>query len=207
MDFEKYKKIELTRLQESIEFFSNKGREERELCNVTEFLKILGIDFTKSELSQPPDDPPDVIFRDAEFEVTELIDVNRRRHKELKERLKRLEAAKSYSDILESGLKQTKLTSEELLRKLENRLIAEKIYSNDVKAKTDALVYVNLVENYFDKEDISTLATPDKSPLKQWRSISLLFNGEIACVLFASASAPSFIRSVAGKVIRLKQEP
>ena len=46
-------------------------------------------------------DPPDVRFRDAAFEIKEILDEGRRRHADLKEGLEKAKAARVPSDLLE----------------------------------------------------------------------------------------------------------
>jgi hypothetical protein len=201
MDFEKYKDIQLSALREADKFLSNVSKKERELWVVREFLKTLGLDYAEGELDSPSEDPPDVTFGTAHFEVTELMDEGRTRHKEFKERLKRLEAAQSYADILEHEDWDKEVPSpEQLIAKVEKRL-GDKIYGADIMVQTDVILYVNPLKHYIDNSRL-VISVPEDSPLRQWRSVTLLFNGGVAYVLFASASAPAFIREVSGRVIK-----
>lgn len=203
MEFKEYKEMQILALRESVEFLSNKGRKERELWVVKEFLRTLGLEFYESELNSPTEDPPDVTFRGANFEVTELMDEDRTRHKEFKERLERLEAAQSYNDVLEhEDWHREALSPEEILKKVEERL-EDKNYSADFMANIDVLVYVNpVIKNYIDKKNL-VFSISEDSRLRQWRSVSLLFNGRIAYVLFTSAGAPRYIQAFTGQVIKL----
>ena len=45
-------------------------------------------------------DPPDVVFGDANFEIMELYEVGRKRHDEFHERLKELKQAKTVDETL-----------------------------------------------------------------------------------------------------------
>jgi len=188
LDFKEYRELNLRELRDAIKFFSNNRR-------------ILGLSYSESELNQPQRDPPDVIFRDSHFEVKELMDENRHRHKEFKNRLKMFEGAQSFDDIKDSeGWDQEALSIDELLQKLEKHLKA-KIYSADMMAITDMLIYVNPMKHYIDKDNL-VLTAPMDSPLRKWRSVSLLFNGGVAYVLFASSSAPEFVRALVCRVIK-----
>ena len=68
----------LKAVEDSIDFYSsgNKGASERWVC--TEFLKNIGLHYEPAEVVSRADDPPDVIFRKASFEVKEILDRGRR---------------------------------------------------------------------------------------------------------------------------------
>ncbi|MFZ3072362.1 MAG: DUF1780 domain-containing protein [Thermodesulfobacteriota bacterium] len=194
MDFEKYKTKQMLALKDLITFFS-KEKKQRELWVVKNFLTILGVDYGENEFNQPNGDPPDITFRDAKFETTELMDENRPRHGILKKRLENLELAQSYADIPSEEWDHwdsENLSPEGLLRKVEMRL-KKKNYSPDVMAKTDALVYVNLLKYNIDKDNLR-FSIHKSSAILCWRSVSLLFNGDVAHVLFASNATSEFIR-------------
>ena len=66
---------------ESVEYFSAAKKPEREQWVVRTFLTNLGITYTTTEVIEG-EDPPDVQFRSANFEVKEVLDSGRRRHRE-----------------------------------------------------------------------------------------------------------------------------
>lgn len=192
-------------LQESIRLFSNEGKKELEVWVLDKFLNTLNLIYTGNEIIQTSqqNEPPDVLFRDAHFEVMELYDEERQRHKELKNMLNQIEAATSYNDCLNYETRDFKLMSlQELLTVAEERLHEKKgLYSADTKARLDALIYVNLQKiRIADKEYTFTLS--EDSKLRQWRSVSLVFNRDIVCIAHASFCAPEFIRSTVGMVIK-----
>ncbi len=201
MDFKEYKELNLRELRDAVKFFSNKGKKKRELWVVKEFLRILGLSYSEGELNQLLQDPPDVIFRDSHFEIKELMDENRHRHKEFKNRLKMFESAQSFDDIRDNdGWDQEALTIEELSQKVE-KYIQDKIYGADMMAKTDLLIYVNPIKNYIDKNNLA-LSVPKDSAVRRWRSVTLLFNGGVTYILFTSPGAPVYIRALVGRVIK-----
>lgn len=89
------------RLRESLKFFSNEMKPERERWVCRELLENLGIEVLDSELVSSKEDPPDVLFRSARFEVKELIDEDRPRMAEYKESLARAETATDAGELLE----------------------------------------------------------------------------------------------------------
>lgn len=204
MGFKEYKKELIEHFQNSVRLFSNKGKKELEFWIAKRFLDITGVSYLESNLQQPKDDPPDVILNAARFEIMELYDNARRRHDEYKEKLKKVEAAKNYSEVINvENWDLEPLSLEELLAVADKRLKKKKgHYSPGAKANLDVLIYVNLQKIIIDEEDfIFTSPIPQDCSFRQWRSVSLLFNRQIVCVAYASSSAPEFIRAVAGKVI------
>lgn len=207
MIFEEYKKEMIEGLSESVRLFSNKGKKKLEIWVVKKFLNSLNLTFTEDEIIQVVQckEPPDITFRDACFEVMELYDENRQRHKEYKDRLHRIETATSYSDVLEPGTWDIEALSFQELLAISEACLHEKKgdYSMDTKTKLDVLIYVNLRKITIDDEDF--VFTPIKdSGLTQWRSVSLslVFNRDIVCVAHASNEAPEFIRNLSGKIIK-----
>lgn len=77
-------------LKESIAYFSTKNKAERERWVCLELVQNLGIAYDETEIVSPENDPPDVIFRDARFEVKEILDQGRKRHVSTRPRFKRL---------------------------------------------------------------------------------------------------------------------
>jgi len=84
--------------EDSITFFSNSMKSERERSVCAAFLRCLGIDFSAEEIVAKRNDPPDVVFRQANFEIRELYEVGRKRHDEYRERLEELKQAKTMDD-------------------------------------------------------------------------------------------------------------
>ena len=70
-------------LVESVRFFGAQRKPEREVWVADHFLENLNIAYSTEEVVSSDDDPPDVIFRDARFEIKEIMDPGRRRHAEL----------------------------------------------------------------------------------------------------------------------------
>lgn len=205
MEFEEYKKEIVEHLRESVRLFSNKGKKELELRIAQKFLNVLAVPYTESELHQPKDEPPDVTFRNARFEIIELYDEDRRRHDEYRNKLKKAEAARNYSEIREVATWDLESVSlPELLVVAEKRLQIKKgYYSPDTKAGLDVLIYVNLQKITIDDEDsVFSGPIPQSSFLRRWRSVSLVFNRLMVCVACTSISAPEFIRIASGRVIR-----
>ena len=70
----------LLALQESIVYFSNDNKQEREQWVVSAFLSHFDMHFLDPDVKSSPSEPPDVIFHDCLFEIKGILDPGRRRH-------------------------------------------------------------------------------------------------------------------------------
>ncbi|BCB26998.1 hypothetical protein SKTS_18840 [Sulfurimicrobium lacus] len=185
--------------EESVRFFSSGNRGERELWVAKEFLTNLGLEFQYSELIHVKDDPPDVRFREAEFEIKEILDPGRRRHAEYKASLETANAATTPSELLEPATPKD-ITYGEIYVLIEEQV--KKLcfkYGPSERAKMDLLFYVNLEDVY------GYVATPLPSPAclrpLGFRSVSLVM-GRFSGVLIASETAPEFLRNGGARIVR-----
>ncbi|MGO9613130.1 MAG: DUF1780 domain-containing protein [Dissulfurispiraceae bacterium] len=187
-------------LKESVEYFSSKNKRERERWVCIEFLKNIGITFDERDVVSPDDDPPDVVFRDARFEIKDVLDPGRRRHAEYKVELQKALETSDPQDLLRQFTPKdiTPLqVGERILSELKR---LNDHYAPSVRANLDLLFYVNLIEHSLKVGPMPTMAT--FSPFG-WRSISALSgSGWVSLVFFAPAGAPSFLHSGVGTLIQ-----
>lgn len=186
-------------LNESVDFFASQDKFIREKRVVANFLTNLSIPFAETDLIRGSD-PPDVIFRDAQFEVKEILDKNRKRHAEYKKALVRANAATDPAELLEEYSPKDISIQEvyELIHSVAADLATRK-YLCGVRGQIDLLCYVNLE----DVMDFIEIPFPDVTPLAAlgYRSVSFL-EGHRSCVLCAASSAPSFLHLPPGIVHR-----
>ena len=177
---------------ESIQFFSNKMKPDRELSTCVAFLRCIGIDFDSQEILSCKSEPVDVCFREARFQVREVLDEGRRRHDELKAARDRLFAAESLSHLVEPYRPPTPLRYSEVVEILVE-VLKEKAarYGRAQCAQLDALVYINLRQRTLDANSVF----PSVSDLcsQGWRSVSFVMP-MYARVVCAEDSAPDFLR-------------
>src|SRR5688500_12605280 len=88
--------------KEAVRFFSAEAKPERERWVAVEFLTNLGMKFEAGEVLSSQTDPPDIVFRDAAFEIKEIMDVGKKRHDEYKEALRRAEQARTVGELFEA---------------------------------------------------------------------------------------------------------
>lgn len=175
----------------SVEYFSVKNKTERERWVCVELLKNLSVLFEDKEVLPWSDEPPDVVFRDARFEIKEILDPGRLRHAEYKLDLEKAQTATKPEDFLEpfTPLDITPLQIVDRVRPEIEGLAFH--YAPAARARMDLLFYVNLRDHF-----LVSGPMPEAAKFKSygWRSISVL-KGWGALVLFAAADAPAFLRS------------
>lgn len=197
MSDEEYLRAQREALAQSVAFFAAKNKGEREVWVARAFLQNMNIPFSDQEIILAPDDPPDVVFHDAQFEIKEIMDPNRRRHAEFKEALEKARAATSPSELATEYTPKD-ITLQELYELVaSNSSEYQKNYATNFCNTLDLLFYVNLI-------DVTALIQQDFEDRKvfeqcPWRSISFVM-GYHAGVLHSAPNAPEFIRNGVGKI-------
>lgn len=180
--------------KETVEYFSEAMKRDRERATCAALLRCLGVVFTPDEIVPSKREPPDVLFRGAQFEVREFLDKDRRRHDEWRKERERRVRAESLDKLLQPRFSPVPLTHTDIVS-LIGQGLAEKLsrYGKQVCSGLDALVYVNLRNSFLD----AASEVPDLSDLKEqgWRSVSLLIPPH-GHVLYAADSAPNFLRNL-----------
>jgi hypothetical protein len=202
MTDEEYLKAQQKALAESVEFFRSSNKTERERWVVREFLTNLGLSFDDPEIQSPTSDPPDVIFRDANFEIKEILSEGRRRHEEYKGGLEKALAATSPADLIETYTpRDVTIFNVCAGVYVESKKLAELKYPVNTRKSIDLLFYVNLT----DVSGLQETPFPDLIPIDVlgWRSVSFLM-GHRSCVLSVAQSAPSFLHFALKKITHRK---
>lgn len=185
------------RLKESLKFFSNDMKPERERWVCREFLENLGIKVLDRELVSSKEDPPDVLFRSARFEVKELMDEDRPRMAEYKKSLAKAETATDAEELLEHYEPKTMSASDVRDLVLPQVQELEKKYPRAVRESLDLIFYVNLLDY------ATTGSTVDVSQLPksvtEWRSVSFVTNN-CSCVIWVANKVPDFLAGKVGSV-------
>lgn len=176
-------------LQEMLRFFSEANKRGREVCVVREFLRTRGVQFDESELKPVDDEAPDVIFRDARFEVKELLDPGRKRTDEIKKLLECAEKESTKQEVAEfHPIKRVEPV--DIYKAVEAKCLelTEK-YEPAFRRTLDLLLYYDLHDYFRRTEDL-----PDTSALSRhgFRSVSIIRHG-VAWVLWAESDAPEFL--------------
>lgn len=179
-------------------------QKERELRVCRGFLGALGIDFSEDELEVVADDPPDVVFRAACFEVKEVMDTDRRRGDEYREALERAEQATRLGELFEdcdpadADLEEVTGAVREIAQRLASR------YEASFRRKLDLLVYFNrevLLRGIDECGEVGPIPETTAITSLGFRSVSV-FGNSFAWVMSASGRAPAFLSQAIGQVHR-----
>lgn len=184
---------------ESVEFFRSPNKPERERWVVREFLTNLGVAFDDADVQSPDQDPPDVTFQNANFEIKEILSEGRRRHQEYKEGLQQALEATSPADLVEMYTPRDVAVFDVCASiYVEAKNLANVKYPSDTRKSLDLLFYVNVT----DVSGLREMPFPDLAPIAVlgWRSVSFLM-GHRSCTLSAAEGAPSFFRGALKRIL------
>lgn len=194
MNEKKFIQDRIEALEESVDFFSNPKKQERERWDCAQLLTMLQVTFDEADISSTAAEPADVTFRTEAFQIKEILDPDRRRQDEYEAQLAKARAAVSASELLTS-FTPIDLTPAEVCS-----LVFERVKKLDIKyapadrIKTNLLFYVNLRNRFFKRGPLPEL---DHLGAHGWRSISVLLNSGVI-VLYAAPDAPSYLTDNAG---------
>jgi hypothetical protein len=180
---------------DTLHYLSDKCKPERERAVVRAFLRCIGVTFAESEIVAPASEPADVSFREARFQVREIMQQGRRRGDEWKLTAR----AQSIDDAIVTWKPPTPMSAEELTLAITQALDEKaRKYGRSQCSRLDALVYVNLT--------LTRVLRPDTAPgntaglaAQAWRSVSLVFP-PYGIVLSATSDAPGFLQQLLGGV-------
>ncbi len=184
----------------SIHFFSNDCKPKREVWVVENFLSQLGIAFSKDQIIKSSDEPVDVIYREARFQVKEIMDEGRRRGDELRELLQKAKIATSLSELSEPYHPQEKSCYDLAYFVTDKAAEWVQKYGPSERMSTDLLFYFNLQDVDVVGDKLPAVAT-NSSKMATWRSVSVT-SGDCGIVVHVSEAAPDFLKTAMGKVHR-----
>ena len=189
-------------IKESIQYFSNEMKPERERWVVNKLLDYLKVERTPDEVESSNDEPIDVKFRDGCFQVKEILDKERKRTKEYKDSLKVAENANRVEDLFEQYSPIDLAIEEVLIVVFDQVKKWTKKYPPEVRKTLDLLFYLNFQDVYiqFDGYEIPKVNI-DHEDHKSWRSVSVVEN-ECAFIICADQSAPDLLQDAVGKIFK-----
>lgn len=171
--------------------FARSFKNWREWRNAVDFINNLQFEFDESEVLSLAVDPPDVVFRDARFEVKEIMDPGRRRHDEAKE-------GRAYAKANGGQARLVQYTPKDLTPQRIGHLVTQALdelatkdrYTYEQRSGIDLLFYVNKLEFWFESGDM-----PDSIAFEPygWRSVSAIFATQQSMTFHARRGAPDFL--------------
>ena len=193
-DFLKRKKDLIEESKESVDFFSGGNKWNREKWVVEKLLSSLGVRYNESELSEC-DEPVDVAFRDARFQIKETMRFpdakHRPRHDEYRSALQKAEAAETLEELASLAPYREVTWDQMVVESLLDTKVKIQKYPVEVRRKLDVICYYNR-HNHFEAD-----APTPKFEAMDCRSFSIVSN-KSAMVLSATVGSPAFLQAAMG---------
>lgn len=201
MDDSDYLRLLTHQAEQANAFLSNARKWERERWVCQRLLQALNVSHRLDEFSAADHEPPDVLFREASFEVFFVLDEGRRLNDEWRAELERRRSAFSLSQLVRREAKPRLIAAAELQQRLTPTL-RKKAHNYKERGlelgELDLLAFVNLKRAV---PDFNSHFPPPTEFLRQgWRSLSLV-GPTFARVLFAHPDAPDFLRHNLGRSV------
>lgn len=201
MDDSDYLRLLTHQAEQANAFLSNARKWERERWVCQRLLQALNVSHRLDEFSAASQEPPDVLFRDACFEVFSVLDEGRRLNDEWRAELERRRSAFSLSQLVRREARPRRIGAAELQQRLSPTL-RKKAHNYGERGvdlgELDLLAFVSLKRATL---DFNSHFPPPTEFLRQgWRSLSLV-GPNFARVLFAHPDAPDFLRSNLGRSV------
>ena len=180
--------------------FSNAQKAERERMVVRAFLRCTGIEFTEDEIRVGAEEPVDVTFRSARFQIMDIVG-ERKRGLVWKERQQLYGAAEGIADVMEPWTDSEPLSLDEVSRIIAEGLTKKAMHYGAQNCSTvDALVYIDLGGRHLWPLQPPMDATVAGELRRQsWRSVSMLFV-PYGVVLATTPDAPDLLKAAEGLV-------
>ncbi|CAI3789801.1 hypothetical protein AHFPHNDE_03506 [Pseudomonas sp. MM227] len=201
MDDSDYLRLLTSQAEQANAFLSNARKWERERWVCERLLQGLNIAYRDDEFTPAGQEPPDVLFREASFEVFFVLDEGRRLNDEWREELQRRRSAFSLSQLVRREARPKRIRAPELLQRLAPTL-RKKAHNYRERGldlgELDIIAFASLKRETL---DLNSHFPPPTEFLRQgWRSLSLV-GPTFARVLFAHPDAPDFLRNNLGRSI------
>ena len=201
MDDSDYLRLLTVAAEQANAFLSNARKWERERWVCQRLLQGLNIPYHSEDFLQAGQEPPDVLFGDARFEVFFVLDEGRRLNDEWRAELQRRRSAYSLSQLVRREARPKRIPASKLLQRLGPTLHkkATNYKERDIDlGQLDIIAFSSLKREVL---DLNSHFPPPTEYLRQgWRSLSLV-GPTFARVLFAQPDAPDFLRNNLGRSI------
>lgn len=203
MDDSDYLRLLTEQAEQANSFLSNARKWERERWVCQRLLQALNVPNRVEEFSSAAHEPPDVLFRDANFEVFFVLDEGRRLNDEWRAEVERRRSAFSLSQLVRREVRPQRISAGDLLERLAPTL-RKKAHNYGERGldlgELDLLAFASLKRSSL---DLNSPFPPPTEYLRQgWRSLSLV-GPNFARVLFAHEDAPDFLRNNLGRSVLL----
>ncbi|MVW74909.1 DUF1780 domain-containing protein [Pseudomonas xionganensis] len=201
MDDSDYLRLLTHQAEQANAFLSNARKWERERWVCQRLLQALNVHHRLEDFSAAGQEPPDVLFREANFEVFFVLDEGRRLNDEWRAELERRRSAFSLSQLVRREIKPRRIPLGELQQRLAPTL-RKKAHNYTERGldlgELDLVAFVSLKRAV---ADFNSHFPPPTEYLRQgWRSLSMV-GPTFARVLLAHPDAPDFLRANLGRTL------
>jgi hypothetical protein len=201
MDDSDYLRLLTYQAEQANAFLSNARKWERERWVCQRLLQALNVRHNQDGFTPSGQEPPDVLFRDASFEVFFVLDEGRRLNDEWRAELERRRSAFSLSQLVRREARPKRIPAGEMQARLAPTL-RKKAHNYRERGidlgELDLVAFVSLKRAVL---DCNSHFPPPTEYLRQgWRSLSLV-GPRFARVLFAHPDAPDFLRHNLGRTL------
>ena len=181
--------------------FSNPQKPERERMVVRAFLRCIGEAFEDGEIFASGEEPIDVRFRAADFQIMDIVGDNKR-GLAWRRRQDRYRDAQHIADVLEPYTPSQPMSFDDAAQLVADRLSAKAArYGAAACASLDALVYIDLHNRHlWPPEPTDHGRAAAMLQTQGWRSVSMLFV-PYGVVLLAAPTAPAVVSAIVGRVL------
>jgi hypothetical protein len=201
MDDSDYLRLLTLQAEQANAFLSNARKWERERWVCQRLLQGLNLPHADEDFIPAGQEPPDVLFQDARFEVFFVLDEGRRLNDEWREELQRRRSAFSLSQLVRREVRPKRISAVELLQRLAPTLRKKAHNYRERGLQLDHLDLIAFASLKREVLDLNSHFPPPTEYLRQgWRSLSLV-GPSFARVLFAHPQAPDFLRANLGRSI------
>jgi len=184
-------------LSESVTFFGNSKKPDREIWVLKEFLEYLPVTVQDSDVQLSEAEPNDAFYKDIGFQIKEIQTEGRKRGKEYKDNLSSITDETKPQDLLEHYSPFHVPLSTALTRVgVELERHRKEKYKNST-GDMNVLVYLNLNDTTYTKDPVDT--TFIDSELRHWKSVSLVTNN-CAIVLSCADRSNKLLAPFVGKL-------
>ncbi|WP_340121437.1 DUF1780 domain-containing protein [Methylobacter svalbardensis] len=184
-------------LKESVSFFGNKNKQNREVWVLKEFLKYLPVDVQGTDVKESDAEPNDAFYKDIGFQIKEIQTEGRKRDKEYKDKFKSINEETKPKELLEH-YSPSHIPLSDVLHRVRDELERHRNekYKNNTR-NINALVYLNLDDTTYTNTPVDTSLIG--SELGNWQSVSLVTNN-CAVVLSYNDDSNKLLKPLIGKL-------
>lgn len=195
-----YLRLLTRQAEQANEFLSNARKWERERWVCQRLLQAFNIPHRLEDFGGGQE-PPDVQFREANFEVFFVLDEGRRMNDEWRDEVERRRSAFSLSQLVRRERRPRRIGATELQARLAPTL-RKKAHNYQERGlllgELDPIAFCAFKHSAL---DFNSAFPPPSEYLRQgWRSLSLV-GPNFARVLFAHEHAPEFLRQNRGRTV------